>query len=54
VLIISGQHDIRRDPRHGFQVADQLCAANAPVTHHALDAGHGWTPNDDDFTLTRR
>lgn len=53
VLIISGLHDNRREPQHAFQVAEQLIAANAMVTHHALDAGHGWGPNDDDLVLAR-
>ncbi|MDK1373485.1 MULTISPECIES: hypothetical protein [unclassified Sinorhizobium] len=53
VLIISGLHDNRREPQHASQVADQLIAANAVVTHHALDAGHGWAPNDDDLVLAR-
>jgi phospholipase/carboxylesterase len=53
VLIISGLHDNRREPRHASQVAEQLIAANAVVTHHALDAGHGWAPNGDDLVLAR-
>lgn len=48
VLIISGLHDNRREPQHASQVAEQLIAANAVVTHHVLDSGHGWAANDDD------
>lgn len=53
VLIISGLRDNRREPQHASQVAEQLIAANAVVTHHALDSGHGWAANDDDLVLAR-
>ncbi len=52
ILVISGMHDSRRQPWHATQLVEQLVAANALVTHHALDAGHGWAPSDLDFVLT--
>ncbi|MGV8936060.1 MAG: alpha/beta hydrolase [Allorhizobium sp.] len=53
VLIISGRHDARREPEHADILVEQLVAANAAVTHHALDAGHGWAPDDADLALAR-
>lgn len=51
VLIISGLHDNRRQPHHALQLAQQLRKAEANVTHHALEAGHGW--DDRDLALAR-
>ncbi|HEY9012770.1 MAG TPA: prolyl oligopeptidase family serine peptidase [Devosia sp.] len=53
LLVISGLHDDRRQPWHAAQLVDQLAAADASVTHHTLDAGHGWAPEDLDFVLAR-
>lgn len=53
VLIISGLHDTRRQPHHALQLTQQLRHAGANVTHHALEAGHGWASDDLDFTLAR-
>jgi phospholipase/carboxylesterase len=51
VLIISGLYDSRRQPHHALRLAEQLSAAGAHVTHHALEAGHGWAPDNSDLTL---
>lgn len=53
VLIISGLHDNRRQPHHALQLTQQLRHAEANVTHHALEAGHGWASDDRDLTLAR-
>lgn len=53
ILIISAAHDARRKPWHATRLAEQLVAANALVTHHTLDAGHEWAPDDLDFVLAR-
>ena len=53
VLIISGEHDQRRKPRDGFEVAEQLSRAGARVTHYHLDAGHGWAANDQDLIFSK-
>lgn len=51
MLILSGLNDSRRQPHHALQLAEQLSAANADVSHHALEAGHGLAPDDADLTL---
>lgn len=53
VLIISGNHDIRREPQHSLQLVHQLRDAGAHVTHHELDAGHGWASANRDIVLAR-
>ena len=53
VLLLSGNQDTRRHPRHAQQLATQLAQAGADVTHHALDAGHAWAPDNADLTLAR-
>ena len=53
VLIISGEHDQRRKPRDGFEVAEQLSGAGAQVAHYSLDSGHGWASNNQDLILSK-
>ncbi|MGL4234885.1 alpha/beta hydrolase [Tabrizicola sp.] len=53
VLVLSGLRDERRRPDDPLQLVAQLSDAGAVVTHHALDAGHGWAPNKADTTLAR-
>ena len=53
VLILSGKYDDRREPCAAHRLAMQLSDAGSIVTHHALDAGHGWAPNHADAILTR-
>ncbi|WP_426130818.1 alpha/beta hydrolase [Pararhizobium sp. PWRC1-1] len=53
VLIISGLHDERREPQHASRIAEQLTDANAALTHHQLDAGHAWSPDNRDLLIAR-
>ena len=53
VLILSGKNDDRRKPCAAPRLATQLSDAGSIVTHHALEAGHGWAPNHADAILTR-
>lgn len=53
VLIISGLSDERRKPGDAPRVAEQLAAAGAAVTHHALESGHGWAPDKADTVLAQ-
>jgi phospholipase/carboxylesterase len=51
ILIISGAHDVRRQPWHAAQLSDQLSDAHASVTHHVLDVGHGIASDGSDHSL---
>ena len=53
VLILSGKNDDRRKPCAAPRLAMQLSDAGSIVTHHALEAGHGWATNHADAILTR-
>lgn len=53
ILILAGRHDERRKAEDAPILAKQLEAAQAQVTLHVLDAGHGWACGDEDTALTR-
>ena len=53
VLVLSGKNDDRRKPCAAPRLVMQLSDAGSIVTHHALEAGHGWAPNHADAILTR-
>lgn len=53
IIVLAGRHDERRRPEDAARLVEQLGAAQADVTLHTLDAGHGWAPHDEDAVLVR-
>jgi len=53
ILILAGRHDERRQANDAPGLATQLRAAEARVSLHVLDTGHGWAPHDEDARLVR-
>ncbi len=51
ILIISGAHDVRRQPSHAARLADQLSDAHASITHRVLDVGHDIASDGSDHSL---
>ena len=54
ILILSGQRDERRTVEAAIILKDQLANANAQVTLHNLNAGHGWADDAEDIRLSRQ
>lgn len=52
ILILSGERDERRPVGAAIALKDQLANANAKVTLHNLNAGHGWANNGEDIRLS--
>lgn len=52
VLLVSGEADMRRDPRDGPFIAKQFKAAGAATTLVVLPVGHVLTTADEDAVLT--
>lgn len=53
VIVLAGRHDERRRPDDATRLAAQLAAAQAEVTLHTLETGHGWASHDQDVVLVR-
>jgi phospholipase/carboxylesterase len=53
ILIVAGKHDERRRHDDAVVLTEQLNLAEAIVSLHVIDAGHGWAPRNADISLTR-
>ncbi|MDQ0322452.1 putative esterase [Pararhizobium capsulatum DSM 1112] len=53
ILIVAGKRDERRRHDDAAVLAEQLHSAEAIVSLHVIDAGHGWAQDDGDIASAR-